>query len=336
MSAVTRILASIASFLAAALLPVSGHAQQKLIEVDGMPFSLCVASKMQAKLLPFEAPEAYSAASVLPANIVQLDVIEVTWPRSKRVLKLGVAEIGSQRTPATQRFSVLSAGVGDDKPRLVELEDNPIAGKVSRVCIWPTAGSDGELVVILTSTSNSSDSLVCAFKVATTGLVTTVDTSGARSAYGGFEVEDLDGDGLYELITLRNLDGMPGGFSYRAVRSYNGSSYAPNPQGYKQTLFKAELAFFDWVVQTAEDIKLDPDPYLNRNHYGFFYVAEYQGILYGFDSLIEPANRAADAVRSNAHFPKQREALQRVVTYRNELRSWIAGGTPPAAWKLSE
>lgn len=324
-------------FAAAQLLalPPSVQAQQRLVELEGMPFSLAVANRMTARLLPFEDPAGYRAAAVMPRNITELDIVEVTWPRSKRALRLGIGSTGRLNSPREQYYCSISVAVDEGEARLTEVSRSPLPGTLSHLSIWPTSGSDGDLIAVFTLASAAPDSTVYAFRVSPDGAVADVSTGGALTAYGGFEVVDLDSDGSFELVTTRNLDGMPGGFSYKAVRRFDGSAYIADPERYKRSLFQDELVFLDWVVQTRASIQTNPEPYLNKGFYGFFYAAEYKGELYGFDSLIELPQTAGGQYDLPVYNKQRQEAFQRVQAYRDELHGWLNGGAVPDTWKLT-
>jgi hypothetical protein len=291
---------------------------------------------MQARLLPLEDPASYGAAAKMPRNISELDVVEVSWPKAKRLLKLSVGRTGDRGGPREQQYTAITVAVDAGEAELAGVTRTPLPGTLNRVCIWPAGGGDEDLVILFSlAAADALDSGVYAFRVSAGGAVADIPTGGALSAFGGFEVIDLDDDESYELVTARNLDGMPGGFSYHAVRRYSGAEYVADPERFKESYYVDEMAFLSWVIETRAAIQANPEPYMGKGLYGFYYAAEYQKQLYGFDSLVELPDTAGGEVDLPSYNKLRSEAFRRVVSYRDELQRWLGGGERPATWKLT-
>jgi hypothetical protein len=276
-----------------------------------------------------------TAALVMPREVLSLDVLRYNWPKKSAPLEIAIGRTG-QGQGMTQKpaFTALTARVGTGEPQPL-FADAPRPGVLGQIAAWTTQ-DERELVLLVSLAGGTSvDSPIFAFAVGQAGTVREINTGGAVSTYGGFEVIDLDNDHSFELVTARNLDGMAGGFSYHAVRTLTGDTYGPKPEQFKP-YFQAELAFLDWVVDTREKIQADPEPYMGKGLYGFFYAAPYEKVMFGFDSIVEvPENPGAKQDRTEYN-RLRREAYQRVVSYRDELRVWLGGGARPTIWKLPQ
>jgi hypothetical protein len=229
---------------------------------------------------------------------------------------------------------------GDDtKAQLVGDKTTVFPGIMNRICVWVDSATGGTVVLFSLANGSDSDGPVYGY-VFGAGAPHALGMAAARAVYGGFEVSDLNGDGRYELITARNLDGMAGGFNYHAVRAFNGTDYATDPDRFKD-YFQRELDFLNWVVATRDEIQADPEKYMRRPKQqqeklvGYAYVATYGKESYGFDTLVElPPDAAAAKLDTSKYNQLRREAYRRVTTYRDQLQSWLAGGAHPAVWGL--
>lgn len=329
-----------ATFLAALLLAfaaASPATAQQLSEFDSMPFSLAVHPRMVARVLSADSAGALSFSGALPADTAAFDVLELKWPKSDLICRIAIGQTGAAfGKPGGEPRTVMAvSAAGGASP--VRLDPEAAKGTLGRLCVWPTTlDGTAELIVLASLSGGLQDSRVVAFAITPAGTVTTIDTSNAATVYGWFEARDLDGNGTYELITSRNLDGALGGLSYHAVRTYDPAAhkYLPAPEQYK-AFMQAELDWLDWVLATRDAIQADPEAHVNQAGSGPMYVATYNGLQYGFDTLIElPASSTLvqDVAAYNA---ARREALGLVRKYRDELQTWLGGGDLPATWKLA-
>lgn len=329
-------LGALIALLAALALAAPAAAAQPLMEYDTAPFGLAVHRWLPVEILDHTSQAGYRLAEALPSSMVAMTVVKLSWPRSDLECDLGVAQLGEGTGNAQQApSSALALIVGDGEPRSIALPGS-VDATLNRLCIWPTARSaDAELIFLLTLADPDASSKVYGFSVGPQGNVRMLDMKGAETLYGWFDAVDLDEDGSYELVTSRNLDGTWGGFFYHTVRSYDAlhGDYAVEPERF-QDYFRGELDWLNWVVETRGKIQQNPEAYLNQTGIGYFYVAEYQGRSYGFDSVIElPASSGLENLQQ---FNSDRRAAFRLVTtYRDELAAWLDGGPYPATWKLS-
>lgn len=315
------------------------QAEQKLTELDNFPFSLAIAPQLRAELLPVTDPAGYAAAAAFPHNITEFDVLALHSGKSGSTLKLIIGRTtGKYGGPYEALHSQLAYTNGDDsKAVLVGGPKAVLPGLVNRMCIWVNGGDSGETIVLFSTVSGSdSDSLIYGVAFKTGAEPRILDMTGAHAVYGGFDVTDLDGDGRYELVGARNLDGMAGGFNYHSVRAYTGSGYTAQPDNYKD-YFRGEVDFLNWVIATREAIAANPDKYLNTKDDqfpGFAYVATYNKDSYGFDTIIELPPGAGGRLDVTKFNILRRDAFQRIKTYRDELQAWLGGGPYPATWRM--
>ena len=308
-----------------------------LEEYHGVPFTLAAHDWLDLEVLPTTAQPSYRLAAVMPPQITDLAVIELEWPGSDEKCNIGVGIEGltpGQYGSASRAFLAV-APTGNDAELVPGMREG--TGGVTRMCIWPTAkDQSADLVVVYSVASNMQDAAVMAFKVSRSGAVTEVSTSNANTLFGWFDVRDVNRDDSYELITSRNLDGMWGGFFYHSVRSFDPALnvYAARPEGCED-YFRQELAWLDWVIQTQPLIQQDPGKYLNETGSGPAYMAVYNGVAYGFDSIIE-VPLTFTGVGDVREFNRQRrESFQLIKDYHDELEAWLNGGSYPATWKLA-
>lgn len=323
------------ALLAAALIAQPVWAQQ-LSEFDSMPFSLAVHPRMVARVLGQDSAGALGFSGALPSDTAAIDVLELKWPNSVLICRIAIGQTGAAfgRPGGEPRTVMAVSTAGGASP--VPLDPEVAKGSLGRLCVWPTLlDGTADLIVLASLSGGLQDSRVVGFAISPTGTVTAIDTSNAATVYGWFEARDLDGNGMYELITSRNLDGALGGLSYHAVRAYDAVAhkYLPAPDQYK-AFMQTELDWLSWVLTTRDAIQADPEAYANTAGSGPLYVATYNGLQYGFDTLIElplSSNLAQDVTAYNA---ARREALGLVRKYRDEMQTWLNGGAYPATWKM--
>lgn len=313
--------------------PACAWAKQELREMYGAAYSVAVDPRIALTGLAPDDPQSVGFAGLMPPDTASLDVLRIGWPKSKHYMLLAVARPGASGSAfaasayggSGQASCTVAVQVGDQAPRSVNLPAAMTVGALSRLCVWPD--QQGELVLLLSFAGWEDDATVCCIRVNAEGSALVVDCGGARTLYGWFDVVDVDDDGRFELITRRNLDGQPGGFFYRSIRAYDAgsASYSPAPEAYS-AWFQGELAWLDWVLATREAIQADPAAFESQDPAGPRYLAEYEGQLYSFDTVINlpgaPSHAATD------------QALGYIRTYRNELAAWLGGGPKPGTWKL--
>src|SRR5690606_28445149 len=100
-----------------------------------------------------------------------------------------------------QSYLALVDSEGKAQPLAVPQELS--TGLLSRVCVWPTSiNAQAELVFICAFYSDSSyDTGLYGFSLKPDGSLRNLDLGGARTLFSWFEVEDIDNDSDYELIT---------------------------------------------------------------------------------------------------------------------------------------
>jgi hypothetical protein len=325
-------------FALAAAAGSPAHAEQRVREFANAPFSIGAMRLIAVKLLPLESSAGFALVAKLPRDIAEIDVVEFRWPRSNQACALAIARSrpASDQPELPQRsyLAVLAA----EQATLLALPEEPISGFINRVAVWPTANNDtGELVFLVSLGEGASDSRLLGFAVAPSGAVTPVSTGSAKTQFGWFDVSDLDDDGRYELITKRSLDGMEGGFMYSALRTYDPAThtYAPQPAGY-HSFYERELAWLDWVVTTRDLIQANPAPYLTTGNATSVYMAAYENVKYGFDTVIEVPATFTGVPDVPAYNRARRQCFERVCNYRDELAAWLSGGALPATWKMPQ
>ena len=333
-------IASLIILISALALPTLAYAQAWLVEDElSTPFQLARQRQIGVATLSFDSQEGFALASALPPTTSGLDVVEFKWPKRQLTCQLGIGQTAQEYG---QQFAMpktyLAIKVADGEPRIVPGIEQGLDGVVARVCVWATELSgEAELVLLFTCSEGPDDSIVRGFSVNPDGAVTEVNTQQAATLYGWFECADLDGDGNFELITSRSLDASPGGFFYHAVRAYDAaqSAYVAAPDAYRE-YFAEELAWLDWVLSTRDLIQANPQQYMNQQQYGHIYTADYDGVTYGFDSIIELPETFTQLPDIDEYNDQRRESLRLIQVYRDELRAWLEGSSGyPSAWKLS-
>ncbi|MBN2082437.1 hypothetical protein JW859_09550 [bacterium] len=324
------------TLLIVVLSPFMAKAEERLQEYQGTPFSLAAQRQLEIELLDHTSQPGYQMATLLPTSTTSVDIVGIRWPRSEQRCYLAIAHSGGGNQYATGPggdYLLLMAAGREAKPVPLSAGGN---GMVNRLCIWPTERSENaKLIILFSLTGSTYDATVYALAVNPDGTFTELDTGGALTLFGWFDCVDLDGDGSFELITSRNLDGTIGGFFYHAVRSLreDQQAYMGAPSGYLE-YFEQELAWLDWVVETRGLIQADPTPYLNATGVGHAYVAEYNGRKYGFDSVIEVPLTFPGVENVSEYNQQRRDAFHLVMKYRDELAAWLNGGDYPATWKM--
>lgn len=302
----------------------------QLAEMYGAPFSVAVDPRMKVERLPPEDPVAVAFGSLLPAGTEDLEVVRISWPKSRQWCALAIGlPPGNLGPEAAAQSATLAVMLENQAPKLVEAAGLEDAGGLSRLCAWPAGPGFGELIVVFSLAAAGVDAVITGLAVDQDGTVRPVQTGAARTLYGWFDLTDLDGDELYELITRRSLDGVEGGFFYRAVRRYDPElqSYLPAPDEYRE-FFADELAWLEWLIGMQASICADPAAYESRETAGPHYIAEYEGQVYAFDSVVPPPNGTPEQVESTA------SAMEAIRTYRDELSAWLNGGAAPSIWRL--
>lgn len=302
----------------------------QLAEMYGAPFSVAVDPRMKVERLAPGDPAALAFASLMPMSTDSLEVVRINWPKSKQWCALAVGLPQNSPAPdAAPASPVIAVMLEDKAPKLVEVAGMEAAGGLSRLCAWPAGPGLNELIIVLSLVAQGEDAVITGLAVDQDGTVRPVQTGSAHTLYGWFDLTDLDSDGRFELITRRSLDGVEGGFFYRAVRAYDPElqSYLPAPDSFKD-FFSGELAWLDWLIDTQAKIQADPAQYESREAAGPHYLAEYEGQVYAFDSVVPPASGAPELAESAV------KAMDSIRKYREELAGWIAGGAAPSIWKL--
>lgn len=320
------------------VLGASAGASEPLQEIEGLPFTLAVHPWLKPRLATMSDQAAFSLARVLPSTTVEMDILALSWPKSELACWLAVANSMPRGAAAgSPMLEHLAYKIGDGEPGNATLRGQRAGARLNRVVIWPTAKSvDADLVCVCSLATDDEDAQVVGFVIGSDGGVSELDTGGALTLYGWFDARDLDNDGLYELITSRNLDGTWGGFFYHAVRAFEPGTraYVAKPDPFYD-YFAQEKAWLDWVVEMREIIQAQPAEHLNQSGIGYAYVAEYEGRNYGFDSIIEVPLTFTGVGDVEEFNRGRREAFELIAGYRDELGVWLEGGPSPPTWKLA-
>jgi hypothetical protein len=165
-----------------------------------------------------------------------------------------------------------------------------------------------------------------------------VELGGAKSLGGAYELRDLDDNGSYELLTQRHLDGWNGGITYTAVRTYDAATrrYAPAPEQFRE-FFAGELRFYDWVLSTREQMLENPERFLSGEPRGWYFAADYEGRMVGFDSLVPLEDNEIAGGDIGQWNMRVDSAVRRVTEYRDQLKAWLDGGSVyPTAWQMKK
>jgi hypothetical protein len=333
-------IASLILMMVALAWPSLASAQEWLSEQEaGVPFQLAAERQIAASVLPYDSQAGFVLAAALPQSATGLDVVEFKWPKSGQACQLGIAQSGGgYGQQLAMPLTYFAMRVGDGTAKLVPGTEQGLQGVVARVCVWATAlGAEAQLVFLYTCSEGPDDSEVRGFILSPDGSMALLNTQHAQTLYGWFECGDLNGDGTYELVTSRNLDSSPGGFFYHAVRTYDAAqqAYGAQPDAFKE-YFAKELAWLDWVLTTRDQIQANPQSYMSKQEYGHIYTAEYENVAYGFDSIIELPQNAAQVPNLDGYNKQRRAAYRLIKDYHDQLKAWLDGtGAYPAAWKLT-
>ena len=318
-----------------ALLYSPALAEQRLREFEGAPFSVGAQRQIAVRLLPIEAQAGFGAAAAMPPGITGMELIEFRWPKSDRSCVLAVGSAAPAPQAAEPPRSYLTLVVGDQCISL-PAELAAVNGFISRVAVWPTTSSESaDLVMLYSIGEGGADSRLFGIVLTAALEVQAVDCGSARTLYGWFDLIDFDDDGAFELLTTRSLDGVDGGFTFHAVRAYDATArtYRPQPDAFKP-YFERELTWLSWVLETRAKIQADPAPYLNPTQLGHVYVASYENVQYGFDSIIEVPATFTGVTDVKAYNAERRKAFTRISGYRDQLQAWLEGGAYPELWGL--
>jgi hypothetical protein len=227
--------------------------------------------------------------------------------------------------------------VANGLPGLIPLDNAIATTPLANIGVWsPGAPEENGAVLILSFAAAEPDVQLTGYAIGQNGSLGRIDLGGAKTLRGAYDLRDLDGDGSYELLTERMLDGWAGGITYKAVRTYDPASreYRPDPGKFKD-FYRAELAYYDWVLETREKMLGQPEAYMSQEARGYFFAAEFNGHTVGFDSLV-PLDDIPDA-GGNIQQWNQRvdSAVKRVTEYHDQLKAWLDGSPIyPSAWQI--
>lgn len=325
--------------MAIGCLAIVHHAEaaEQLREVPGTSFNCTVHPWLEPQILGEQSQAAYAVAEQLGMDVVNISGMQVHWPKSSRSCLIFSGQFGDMQGSGGRPIETsICIGLSDNEMKTVDLGAQRVPGFLSKVAIWPDSRSeDANLIVLASFSEGYEESRVLGFSVSTSGETTQISTSNAHTQWGEFQVADLDDNGTYELLCYRNLDGMLGGISYRSVRGFDPSSnrYIAAAEQHRP-FFQREREWLDWVISTRESIVANPTAYLNEEGGGAYYQAQYNGISYGFDSIVFIDNAGYDRETAAQARNAAQEAFRKVRKYRDELVSWLAGGDVPATWGM--
>lgn len=326
-----RIAAS--TFILIAFLIAGAQAAEPVASYNNFAnFAVLVSPQFSLEKLGATGEAAATFATVMPADARGLSMVGF---RSKDGFYFRLAGAATEGKNAHRPYLALQ--VGDARPGLIALEPALATAPLASVAVWsPGQPAQDGAVLIVSLASPEPDVALLAYAIVPSGAVSRVDLGGAKTLGGAYDLRDLDGDGSYELLTERMLDGWAGGITYKAVRTYDSAarSYRPEPDKYKD-FYRSELAYYDWVLETREKMLEHPETYMSQEMRGHFFAADYNGQTVGFDSLV-PLEEIPDA-GGNIQQWNQRvdSAVKRVTEYRDQLRAWLDGGSSyPASWQM--
>jgi hypothetical protein len=299
------------------------------------------APSLKVAMLEIDSPESVPLVKLLPydANAAEAYAVKAA-DGNEFSLAVGIEAGVSSASNPFERRTTLVVRASDKTAEVVcpAAEFFPEnAGTVNKISVWPLETTQGTgLVVIFTLTMvDRFDSPVLAFVLFPEGQVARIDTTNAMSLYGDYRVTDLDGNNHYELVTYRNLDSTGYGFYYQAVREFDPENleYQPAPGNYR-AFYARELELMEWIVETRREIERNPDKFINTSGQGAFYVAEHEGRIYSFDTIVPYPEGNATSAAIGEYNLAIRENFARIVAYRDDLRSWLEGGAVPEIWQL--
>lgn len=317
--------------------PLAAWPAEQLRTLEGPSFNCEIHPWLEGNHAVIDSQASYAAAEQFGINVLNMSGLRLQWPKSERSIYIFSGQygdmVGSGGRPLETSICI---GDGDSDMRLLGGGDWPVPGFLSKLSVWPDQRSaQANLVVLASFSEGYEDSRVIGFRISPAGEVSPVDTGNAHTQWGEFQVADLDDNGTYELLCYRNLDGMVGGLSYRSVRDYDvsASAYVPAPERHRR-FFEREVDWLDWVVSTRDQVMADPAAYLTEEGSGAYYQATYNGVSYGFDTIVFVDNPSYDRdVARQAEYAAT-EAFRRVRRYRDELRQWLQGGEQPPTWGM--
>jgi hypothetical protein len=323
----------LSTILFTAILSALAHAADPVSDYNNMAnFAVLVSSQFSLEKLGATGEPAATFATALPADARGLSMVGF---RSKDGLYFRIAAAASEGKDVHRPYLAVQVGTG--KPGLLTLDPAIATAPVASVGVWsPGQPATAGAVLIVSFASSEPDLPLLAFAIDPSGAVSRVDLGGAKSLAGTYDLRDLDGDGSYELLTERILDGWAGGITYKAVRTYDAQSrsYQPEPEKYKD-FYRGELKYYDWVLDTRGKMLESPESYMSQQERGHFFAADYNGQTVGFDSLV-PLEDIPDAGGDIQQWNQRVEnAVKRVTEYRDQLKAWLDGGSVyPSAWQM--
>ncbi|MCB1222004.1 MAG: hypothetical protein H7A35_12570 [Planctomycetales bacterium] len=321
--------------VAASCLPAL--AAEQLQDLPGTSFNCEAHPWLEASPLGAESQAGYAAAEKLGMQVLNLSGIELHWPKSERSLLVMSGQYGDMEGSGGRQLETsICVGLSDRDMQVINLRGQRIPGFLSKLSAWPTQrGQDARLIIVVSFSDGYEDSQVLAFSVDGSGNVESVDTTNAHTQWGEYQLADLDDNGSYELLCYRNLDGSLGGLSYRSVRGYDAASnsYVPAAQQHKR-FFELERDWLDWVIDTRPQVEANPMAYIQEEGTGAYYQAQYNGVSYGFDTIIFIDNAGYDREVARELGMRANDAFRKVRNYRDELNNWLSGGEMPATWGM--
>lgn len=315
--------------------PAQGNCTTNLREFRGTELPLAILEGFRMEVIPEGNSSLEAATLSMLGGFSLINALRIApspeFGKFVVFVASGWVETAQGAQAATQVLLVNSAGTVFSLP----VDTARGNGNLERICIFPEQ-SNLEKCLILLSFSQGANSPVFGFCLGSDGQLWNVDCSSAKTLFGWFEIRDLNDDGSFELLTTRSMDGVPGGFSYSAVRAYkpDALAFSPDPDSYL-TYFKEELEWLDWVVATKDEIQLDPDSFVNPSDQGPFFLATYKGTKYGFDSIVELPVPEGNYYHLEQFNIERVASYNRVKRYRAELGAWLDGGPYPLFWNLS-
>ena len=317
-------------------MPLDGHCTEELREFRGTALPLAISKDFQLEVIPAGHSSLEAATRAMLEGFSLTTALRITpnadFGNFVVLVSSGWVESSSGLQAATQVLLVNPVGT------VFSLPVNTAGGNgaLQRICIFPDQVKPASCLILL-SFSQGSNSPVIGFGLDRDGQLWNLDCHSAKTLFGWFEVKDLNGDGSFDLLTTRSLDGVPGGFSYSAVRAYQAEDLAfhPDPDSYR-VHFEEELAWLEWVVATAETIQMDPDGFVSPMEQGPFFVASYAGKKFGFDSIVELPVPEGNYIHLEQFNAERRVSFNLVQRYYSELQSWLGGGPYPLSWKLAK
>lgn len=316
----------------------TAQAAELLREVNGTPFFTECHPWLESRALTEQDQPVFLAAQKLGQTVVDISGISLNWPKSQLGCGILVGQYGDMRgSNGAELATSICVSMAEDSIRIVDFDGaQKTPGFLSKLTVWPSSRSAEARLVVLASFSNGyEEATVRGFSIDPDGTVLPVSTGNANTQWGEFQVADLDDNGTFELLCYRNLDGQLGGLSYRSVRGYDAAANAYVPAAEQhQRFFELQLSWLDWVIRTRDTIVANPTQYFREQGNGNFYIAEYNGEQYGFDTIVFIDSPGFSREQAQQAEEQSRQAFQRVKKYRDEIKAWLAGGEMPATWGM--